>query len=852
MRYLIAGLWVATVAWTAVAVAEESRSDLTSLHDSSAPPVVAGFDRFARHGDIDAVDGGRLLLSELSCTACHASDVAAAGKKNTADAITPKRGPRLHSAGLRYSQAWLADFIASPHQVKPGTTMPDLLGNRSPQQRREISTAIAAFLADTQRADYPEIKATGANPVMFEFWNRGDADHGSEIFHTRGCVACHSSDAGYVVTGAITSPVDALLEELDPEELADMGLAAAARRVDSIPLGNLAAKYTRKSLAHFLHDPAHTRPALRMPDFKLSSNESADLAEYLLSAYSSDEPTFSAKPSSAVSSDDAANDAALVQRGREWFTELNCAACHDSSIKSASPSVMPLSAVNVAAAKSCLGDSPQRPVQYPLDSVQRDAIAKAIASNKLGQAVSATQKLDDILLASNCYGCHQRDERGGIGRYRKPYFETAGHIDLGDEGRLPPPLTGVGAKLTSAHLANVVSGKAPPVRPYMQIQMPRFSLDVAQALPKLFAEVDEANHADTTRVFGKTKDLADAGRELMDIGCVQCHTFGGDALPGVVGVDLNKINSRIHPAWFEQFLLNPGDVKARTRMPTFFVDGKSPKPDLLDGDPKRQIAAMWTYLSELPKYPLPSKIEKSRAENYELSPTDRPMILRTFMPGAGPHAIAVGFPEHVHFAFDAEQVRLATTWRGRFLDAQGTWFVRFAPPADPLGQEVVEFPEGFSFAKLNQADDPWPLPPDVRFGGYRINADGSPLFLYRYAGVEVTDHIEPLAAEDRLETHHKTGLRRTITLTPIDSGANANAAPLWFRVHQGDRMTRIDDHTMRHESGQNETGQNEAGLTIAIPPSLSRDAHVYQNDDVTEWRVPVREFPFKIEVNYSW
>ncbi|WP_372722559.1 cytochrome c family protein [Novipirellula sp.] len=841
MRYLIAGLWVATVAWTAVAAAEELRSDSASLHDSSAPPVVAGFDRFARHGDIDAVDGGRLLLGELSCAACHARGDAAAGK-NTAAAIEPKRGPRLHSAGIRYSQAWLADFIASPHQVKPGTTMPDLLGNRSPQQRREISTAIAAFLVETERAEYPEIKATGANPVMFEFWKRGDADRGSEIFHTRGCVACHSSDVDYVVTGAITSPVDALLEELDPEELADMGLAAAARRVESIPLGDLAAKYSRKSLAHFLHDPAHTRPALRMPDFKLSSNESADLAEYLLTAYSSNKHSVGKQASVDQSIGESANDPALVQQGREWFIELNCAACHDLSIKTDLPSVMPLLAVNAESANGCLGDSPQRPVQYPLDSMQRDAIAKAIANAKSGQTVSATQQLDGILLAANCYGCHHRDELGGIGRYRKAYFETAGHIDLGDEGRLPPPLTGVGAKLISTHLTNVVSGKTPAIRPYMQIQMPRFSQEVARALPELFAEVDDANTADATRVFGDTKDLAEAGRELMDIGCVQCHTFGGNALPGVTGVDLSKIHSRIRPAWFETFLLNPGNVKERTRMPTFFVDGKSPRPDLLDGDPKRQIAAMWAYLNALPKHSLPSKIEASRAENYELSPTDRPSILRTFMPRAGTHAIAVGFPEQVHFAFDAEQVRLATMWRGRFLDAQGTWFVRSAPPAEPLGNEVVEFPEGSSFAKLNQANEPWPSSTEVRFGGYRIDADGSPKFLYRYAGVEVTDHIEPLAADEPSETHHKPGLRRTITLTPIDAEANASAAPLWLRFHQGDRLTRIDDHTMK----------NEAGLTIAVPPSLARDAHVYEGDDVTEWRVPVREFPFKIEVNYSW
>ena len=39
-----------------------------------AEPFVAGFDRFGRYGEIDEPTAGRLLLSELSCTACHAAD----------------------------------------------------------------------------------------------------------------------------------------------------------------------------------------------------------------------------------------------------------------------------------------------------------------------------------------------------------------------------------------------------------------------------------------------------------------------------------------------------------------------------------------------------------------------------------------------------------------------------------------------------------------------------------------------------------------------------------------------------------------------------------------------------------
>ena len=54
----------------------------------NAVPFVASFERFARHQEIDADIAGRLLFSELSCTACHSA---------TSDELKPKLGPRLRS-----------------------------------------------------------------------------------------------------------------------------------------------------------------------------------------------------------------------------------------------------------------------------------------------------------------------------------------------------------------------------------------------------------------------------------------------------------------------------------------------------------------------------------------------------------------------------------------------------------------------------------------------------------------------------------------------------------------------------------------------------------------------------------
>ncbi|MCP4170266.1 MAG: hypothetical protein GY758_05770, partial [Fuerstiella sp.] len=163
-------------------------------------------------------------------------------------------------------------------------------------------------------------------------------------------------------------------------------------------------------------------------------------------------------------------------------------------------------------------------------------------------------------------------------------------------------------------------------------------------------------------------------------------------------------------------------------------------------------------------------------------PEKRPILLRTFMKDAGTHAIAVGFPLKVHFAFDAEHVRLAHGWRDRFLDARGTWFVRFTPPAVPLGIDPVNFPAGVPLAVLEDQTSAWPVSgfeesqaahSDYRFLGSRLNAAGVPTFLYQYSGFDVEDQIRP---------DQKKGLRRQLK---IFRGQGATSAMLWMRPHFG-------------------------------------------------------------------
>ena len=233
-------------AWLLLACALGWTAPLAAQTDSEAPanaptlsaPLVSGFERFARHDEIDEPLAGALLISELSCAGCHASKD---------DWLGPKRGPRLDGAGNRLQPDWVRRFLADPQALKPGATMPHVLATLPADERTEAIDALAAFLA-TQTKPFAEIRGSGAVPVLHEFWTRGDPKRGSRLYHSIGCVACHEPDPDYETAEAKPSALDEMIEQLDPEELAELGLAGAARRVASVPHGALTEKYSLRSL----------------------------------------------------------------------------------------------------------------------------------------------------------------------------------------------------------------------------------------------------------------------------------------------------------------------------------------------------------------------------------------------------------------------------------------------------------------------------------------------------------------------------------------------------------------------------------------------------------------------------
>jgi mono/diheme cytochrome c family protein len=853
-------------------------------------PYLPGFERFHANSSGVPADGGRLLLGELNCIACHQADGAQAA------VILPKQSPVLDEVGKRVHPEFLTSFLANPHAVKPGTSMPDLLSGLPAAERDKAVLALVNFLV---RADAPA--ELSSDPAAIK--------RGKQLFHQIGCVACHAPEA-------------------DPKTMPR----------GSVPLSDLKAKYTVPSLAGFLQEPHRVRPSARMPSFNLEKTEAIDLASYLIGEVNSRPrnanmkfaayegnwekvPKFEdLKPYKTgesagldlnmagregnfgmrftgflkieregdytfhIGSDDGSllfidgkkiadadgvhphsvnsgrahlkaglhpiqvdytqgggewtvtlefegpgvprQDAALaivmteqgnptpppapkdakprfvfepdlVEPGRVLFTNLGCASCHQLKRDGktiAGIQAKPLSKLDPT--KGCLaisrdttlaaavvdplqpGSGPRLP-QFDLNFNQQSALAAAITTPIAADAKpTAAQAITHTMTAFNCYACHSRDKVGGPERDRNALFISA-IPEMGDEGRVPPPLDGVGDKLNDEWMRHVLDNGAKD-RPYMLTRMPRFGGGNVGHLSAAFAANDRRTEATVPKIEEPEIRTRAAGRFLVGdkaLACIKCHRFGENRATGIQALDLQTMTRRIREDWFFRYMVNPEIYRPGTRMPSAFVDGKVAVKDLYHGDANQQLLAIWTFLKAGTQAAVP---EGLIANLIELKPSGKPILYRNFLEGLTPRGIAVGYPEKGHLAWDANNLSLTLLWHGRFIDAGKHWEGRGPGKQGPLGDHVVRFEETSPFARLESTGPnvPWPnQPPNergYRFLGYALDTQGRPHFKYQGPDFAVEDFPQPVP--QGAEGSFKRQL--TVTATkPVDD--------LYFRAAAG-------------------------------------------------------------------
>ena len=581
---------------------------------------------------------------------------------------------------------------------------------------------VLAMIPADEREATADVLTHYLTSLSAEKFSRADVDGsmvgaGKKLFESVGCVTCHTPGQG-------------------------------------VGLKHVPAKYGLDSLSAFLFQPHHARPAGRMPDLNLTRGEARSIAAFLLGAKELKVTKLPPNP-------------AKVTAGKAVFRNLNCTSCHKLPNQK-SQLKMPMA--ELRAGRGCLAEQPDGVPDFHLSAFQREAIGKALAG--IQKPLPDRLQVQHTMTAFNCIACHTRDGAGGVSNAMFGHFGTD-EEGLGNPGRIPPTLDGVGAKLRPEWLRKVLFDGA-TVRPYMHTRMPQFGEANLRHLPGLLEKTDSFPVVELPEPKREDRrTFREAGHLLVGdkgLNCVACHNFNGKQSPGLKGVDLLNSFERLQPSWFAHFMRDPQKFRPGIVMPNFWPDGKAVRADVLEGQTEAQLQALWHYFSLGRSARDPSGI---RSVGTDLVVGDRTRVYRGRSRVAGYRGIAVGFPGGVNYAFNAQNGTLSALWQGEFVSVY--WGGQGAGNFNPKAR-AIELAQDVTFYRLAKADAPWPLRPHMtkenpvnpdplyprnlgyRFEGYQLDVDGVPTFLYRTGAVSVADRSNAVVS-NRLN-----GLVRTLQL----------------------------------------------------------------------------------------
>ncbi len=769
---------------------EALMSFLLTEAGTNAPPAFAG--------DPYRIAEGRLLFHQIGCVACHApqESVAALAKPaGAASSIEDRQALEQTSVPLgnlarKTTVGDLAKFLLDPLKVRPGGRMPSM----KLTEREAVS--IATYLLRAQAPSLanpaePVHKVAGLSYQYFE----GEFDDLPDLDKVKPAAAGiieqfslsprkRNENFGFRYSGYISVPTAGRYGFFTESDDGSQLFVDDKLVVDNAGTHGNTEKRGTVQLTAGEH-------AIMVSYFNGGGEWSLKVS-YRGPGITKQEIPASAlfhvgQPMTPLDAESFTVNPDLVARGRELFGSLGCAACHqsgssDAALKPNRPAKS-LASLNASAGSGCLGDaSGPGAARYDLNDSQRGALRAALSGAEWSRPLAPAERVTRVMAALDCFACHSRDGAGGPLPGHIEYFSVVGQADLGDEGRIPPHLTKVGGKLRPEWTREVLLNKG-AVRPYMATRMPQFGEANVGSLPADFVRADDAGAAASP---GTVSD-ADVGygRKLVGtsgLSCISCHVYAGHKSLGIPAIDLTLMSQRLRPDWFHRYLLDPPSLRPGTRMPAFWPQGKSSRPDILGGDTDRQINAIWAYISRGADGGLPPGLVQGKME---LIATNEAVIYRNFIAGAGSRAIGVGYPEKANLAFDANDLRLALIWQGPFIDAARHRTGRGEGFEPPLGYNVLKLPPGPAFAALTQSDAAWPSAAGKTGGyqmhGYLLDHERRPTFLYSFGAIKIEDY--PVAVPGDLDA----SFRRTITLR-----SDSTSAGIWFRAWVGASVVAKD------------------------------------------------------------
>ncbi|HEX3871468.1 MAG TPA: c-type cytochrome, partial [Pirellulales bacterium] len=392
-----------------------------------------------------SAERGEKLFHQAGCVACHAP------RKDDAPALSTS--VPLGDPGAKYSIPTLAKFLRDPLAVRPSGRMPNL--NLTIDEGYDLAHY---FLRDV----------TGTPPNMNYEYFEGDfrmVDFGQKGSKTTGTclgfdlgLARRSEQYAFRFTGFLriakkgtytlyATSDDGSRVEVDGQTVVNHdGCHAASTKSGEVTLD---AGMHELTVEYFNNEKDATLEVeIEGPD--LPRGDVTRLVSL----------TEDAAP--PETKDTFHVDEQLAAEGRKLFATAGCASCHElrasKETKAIASSLKAPRFSGLDVEKGCLAEAPKgHAPNFGLNSEQRKILRKTVRAKP--QAKKGAAERDDTIVQSmaafNCVACHARDGWGGIESARNGYFVTT-IPEMGDEGRVPPPLSGVGGKLTMSWMRSTV------------------------------------------------------------------------------------------------------------------------------------------------------------------------------------------------------------------------------------------------------------------------------------------------------------------------------------------------------------------------------------------------------------
>jgi len=532
------------------------------------------------------------MVFDLGCYGCH--DIA--GYENL-----PKIGPTLNRVLAKTTPDFIYRWVRDTKSFREHTRMPN------PQFTHEEALAVTAYLVSINKeSDYAlPIAPRGGNPAR-----------GKQLVETIGCKGCH------VVT------------ERDRE------LRTSDVPYDVAPdLSKIGSKVNRDWLYAWIKNPKQYNPNTPMPRLRLTNREALDITAYLMT---NKEEEASNNKLDGVDLESPE----LVAEGKAIIRNFGCHGCHE--IKGMEKEGKVSVSLNEFGAKTpeelFYGDAimrgevteetweawtigklknsrayateavVQRMPNFALSEEDATTLAVLLKSwdgrrigtdylHDKGHIEEALEKGRELVRRYNCIGCHIIEGQGG---FIRPVLADALGVSADEVASFAPPdLIGEGRKVQPKWLFEFLKDPTTKIRPWLDVRMPTFDFtdEEANALVEYFQALEGEMEPFLEVDIELTREERRAAEKLFSnnyFSCFSCHQVGKkkpEGGPEGWAPDFLLAPERLNPDWVYDWIANPQALQPGTKMPSFFPDAAP--PDVLGGDPDRQIEALRDYLMKI-------------------------------------------------------------------------------------------------------------------------------------------------------------------------------------------------------------------------------------------------------------